>query len=216
MQRTQQPSLIACAPDYIACRRSKTSTNMAPRDTSALRPRATPNDARPTSHKAHQMTASKPPASAQFPARGDTRAIEHGDQFQPKFDADGLIPAIVSHATSGEVLMFAFMNAEALAATLRTGTAHFWSRSRGRLWIKGEESGNLLSVNEIRTDCDQDVVWLRVNVAGAGVACHTGERTCFYRVIAQPAATTGGPETADRAADDGHWRLARVAAGEAR
>ena len=98
----------------------------------------TPNDARPTSHKAHQMTASKPPASELFPARGDTGAIEHGDQFQPKFVADGLIPAIVIHPTSGEVLMFAFMNAEALRLTIDTKRAHYWSRSRQKLWKKGE------------------------------------------------------------------------------
>jgi phosphoribosyl-AMP cyclohydrolase len=79
--------------------------------------------------------------------------------------------------------MFAFMNAEALAATIETGVAHFWSRSRGRLWKKGEESGNLMRVSEARTDCDQDVVWLKVTVEGAGVACHTGARSCFYRTL---------------------------------
>jgi phosphoribosyl-AMP cyclohydrolase len=82
------------------------------------------------------------------------------------------------------VLMFAWMNAEALATTLETRFGHFWSRSRRRLWKKGEESGNLLRVTEIRTDCDQDAVWLKVVVEGAGAACHTGNRSCFYRALA--------------------------------
>jgi phosphoribosyl-AMP cyclohydrolase len=79
--------------------------------------------------------------------------------------------------------MLAWMNAEALALTISTGEAHFWSRSRGRIWKKGEESGNVLRVVELRTDCDQDAVWLRVKIAGHGAACHTGHRTCFYRSI---------------------------------
>ncbi len=122
--------------------------------------------------------------TATFAPRGDTRAVEQGDEFQPKFDADGLIPAIVTDARSGEVLMFAWMNAEALALTISTRKAHFWTRSRKKLWLKGEESGNVLVVEEMRTDCDQDVVWLRVSVQGGGVACHTGARSCFYRSVA--------------------------------
>ena len=118
-----------------------------------------------------------------FAARGSTAEVEAGLTFQPKFDADGLIPAIVTDAGSGEVLMFAWMNAEALALTLETRLAHFWSRSRNKLWRKGEESGNVLTVEEMRTDCDQDVVWLKAAVAGDGVACHTGERSCFYRSL---------------------------------
>ncbi len=118
-----------------------------------------------------------------FTPRGTTAEIEHGATFQPKFDGDGLIPAIVTDATDGSVLMFAWMNGDALALTLETGIAHFWTRSRGRIWKKGEESGNLLSVREMRTDCDQDVVWLKVEIAGDGVACHTGERSCFYRTV---------------------------------
>jgi phosphoribosyl-AMP cyclohydrolase len=125
------------------------------------------------------MSAQPPP----FAARGSPDEVETGLVFQPRFDADGLIPAIVTDAASGEVLMFAWMNAEALAQTLETGIGHFWSRSRGRPWKKGEESGNLLRVSEVRTDCDQDVVWLKVTVEGAGVACHTGERSCFYRSL---------------------------------
>ncbi len=118
-----------------------------------------------------------------FAARGTTAEIEGGLAFQPKFDADGLIPAIVTDATSGEVLMLAWMNAEALAVTLETRIGHFWSRSRRKLWKKGEESGNLLQVHEVRADCDQDAIWLKVAVAGEGVACHTGARSCFYRTL---------------------------------
>jgi phosphoribosyl-AMP cyclohydrolase len=118
-----------------------------------------------------------------FTGRGTPAEIEQGLTFQPHFDADGLIPAIATDAASGEVLMFAWMNAEALALTLETRIAHFWSRSRHKLWKKGEESGNLLRVAEARTDCDQDVIWLKVTVAGAGLACHTGARSCFYRSL---------------------------------
>ena len=127
-----------------------------------------------------------------FAQRGSTEEVEQGLLFQPKFDADGLIPAIVRDAVSGEVLMFAWMNAEALATTLETGIAHFWSRSRRTLWKKGEESGNTLRVTEVRTDCDQDVIWLRAEAQGAGMACHTGARSCFYRVV-----PIGAPATPD-------------------
>jgi phosphoribosyl-AMP cyclohydrolase len=133
--------------------------------------------------------ASLPPPG--FEPRGSTAEVEQGLAFQPKFDADGLIGAIVSDANSGEVLMFAWMNAEALALTLRSGLAHFWSRSRRRLWKKGEDSGNLLRVSEVRTDCDQDVLWLRVAVEGPGVACHTGARSCFYRKLRLPPPAAG-------------------------
>lgn len=122
------------------------------------------------------------PASP-FAERGTTHDIEHGLAFQPRFDADGLIPAIVTDAASGGVLMFAWMNAEALALTMETCMGHFWSRSRQRLWKKGEDSGNVLDIAEVLTDCDQDVVWLKVHVAGDGVACHTGARSCFYRAL---------------------------------
>jgi phosphoribosyl-AMP cyclohydrolase len=126
---------------------------------------------------------SRMPPTSVFAERGTTAEVEQGSRFQPRFDADGLIPAIVTDAASGEVLMLAWMNAEALALTLQTRIAHFWSRSRRKLWKKGEESGNLLQVAEARTDCDQDAIWLKATVAGAGVACHTGERSCFYRSL---------------------------------
>ena len=128
-----------------------------------------------------------------FAPRGDADAVERGLDFQPRFDADGLIPAIVTDAASGDVLMFAWMDAEALALTLETGVAHFYSRSRRRLWRKGEESGNLLRVTEARIDCDQDVLWLKAAVEGAGVACHTGSRSCFYRTV--PVGTRPSPQT---------------------
>lgn len=122
-----------------------------------------------------------------FAARLTTEEIETGVAFAPRFDATGLIPAIATDADSGEVLMFAWMNAEALARTIATSQAHFWSRSRGRLWLKGEESGNILDLVEMRTDCDQDVVWMRVRirrVAGREpAACHTGRTSCFYRSV---------------------------------
>lgn len=108
---------------------------------------------------------------------------EEGLSFQPRYDGDGLIPAIVTEENTGRVLMFAYMNAEALALTLETGFAHFWTRSRRKLWQKGEESGNRLRVTTARTDCDQDVVWLTAVVEGNGVACHTARKSCFYRRI---------------------------------
>ena len=107
--------------------------------------------------------------------------IEDTAEFQPKFDRDGLIPAIVTDAADGTLLMFAWMNAEALRLTRETGFAHFWSRSRQALWKKGETSGHVLKVEAILTDCDQDV--LQVKVKPQGPACHTGRRTCFYRKL---------------------------------
>ena len=101
--------------------------------------------------------------------------------FQPRFDPSGLIPAIVTDAGDGTVLMFAHMNAEALRLTRETGIAHFWSRSRGALWKKGETSGETLKVMEILTDCDQDVLQIKAQPQGRGAACHTGRRSCFYR-----------------------------------
>ena len=106
---------------------------------------------------------------------------ETGFTLDPKYDANGLITAVATDRVSGDVLMLAHMNAEALEKTVATGEAHFWSRSRNRLWKKGETSGHVLRVAEVRIDCDQDAVWLIVDAAGP--ACHTGERSCFYRRI---------------------------------
>ncbi len=107
--------------------------------------------------------------------------LEETEEFQPRFDADGLIPAIVTDARDGTLLMFAHMNREALQRTRETGLAHFWSRSRRTLWKKGETSGESLEVRELLTDCDQDVLQIRAVPKGRGAACHTGRRTCFYR-----------------------------------
>ncbi|WP_343518989.1 phosphoribosyl-AMP cyclohydrolase [Sphingomonas sp.] len=101
--------------------------------------------------------------------------------LDPKYDAAGLITAVATDAATGELLMLAHMNADALAKTLDTGEAWFWSRSKGRLWKKGESSGNVLRVVEARIDCDQDALWLKVEAAGP--ACHTGQRSCFFRRI---------------------------------
>jgi phosphoribosyl-AMP cyclohydrolase len=106
---------------------------------------------------------------------------EQGSLLDPKYDVNGLITAVVTHAVQGDLLMVAHMNAEALALTQSSGEAHFWSRSRGRLWRKGEESGHVLRVVEARVDCDQDAIWLRA--IPAGPTCHTGESSCFYRKI---------------------------------
>ena len=121
--------------------------------------------------------------AGRFPAPTSKPESEEGTTFAPRFDADGLVPVVATSAKTGEVLMLAYMNEEALARTIDTGEAHYWSRSRGRLWRKGEQSGNAQRVVEMRTDCDQDAIWLRVEMTGADAACHTGRRTCFYRAI---------------------------------
>lgn len=113
------------------------------------------------------------------PSMPDPR--DTGLTLDPKYDTAGLITAVASDRMTGELLMLAHMNAEALAATIATREAHFWSRSRDRLWKKGESSGHVLRVHDIRIDCDQDAIWLIVDPAGP--ACHTGERSCFFRRI---------------------------------
>lgn len=121
-------------------------------------------------------------AAPRFHPRGGKDELELGANLAPKFDADGLIPCITVDVRNNEVLMFAFMNEAALRHTIETGKATYWSRSRGKLWIKGEESGNFQLVRELRTDCDQDVILLKVEI-GDGAACHTGYRSCFYRKL---------------------------------
>jgi phosphoribosyl-AMP cyclohydrolase len=106
---------------------------------------------------------------------------EQGKVFQPRFNAAGLLTAVAVDSRTREILMLAHMNAQALAMTRETGLAHFYSRSRQRLWLKGESSGNVLRVEEIRVDCDQDALVLLVQPDGP--ACHTGARSCFYRVV---------------------------------
>ena len=110
-----------------------------------------------------------------------TDARDTGLTLNPKYDDNGLITAVVTDVASGDVLMVAHMNAQALALTVETGLAHFWSRSRKSLWKKGETSGHMLEVRDIRIDCDQDAVW--VKAVPAGPTCHTGARSCFFRRI---------------------------------
>ena len=117
-----------------------------------------------------------------FPSRTSTADIELGTTLQPKFGPDGLIPCITSDHRTNEVLMFAFMNAESLAHTIKTKKATYWSRSRNKLWIKGEESGNAQLVQELLVDCDPDVILLKVENVG-GASCHNGYKSCFYRKL---------------------------------
>jgi phosphoribosyl-AMP cyclohydrolase len=111
----------------------------------------------------------------------DTQDIEEGLAFQPRFDATGLVTCVATDAGTGEVLMVAHMNDEALRKTIASGEAWYFSRSRQSLWRKGETSGHAQRVVEMRMDCDQDAVWIRVEQTGA--ACHTGRRSCFYRAV---------------------------------
>lgn len=123
------------------------------------------------------------PMSAPFPTAPSVEELERGSVLAPRFDANGLIAAIATHADTGEVLMLGWMNAEALRLTLDTGQVHYFSRSRQALWKKGETSGQIQDVVEIRVDCDQDAVLLKVRPRGDGGACHVGFRSCFYRVV---------------------------------
>ena len=109
--------------------------------------------------------------------------LEADGLFTPKFDQNGLITAVVTDFSSGDVVMLAHMNAQALALTIETGIAHYYSRSRASLWKKGETSGNVQEIVEMRTDCDQDAVVIKVKISGDGAACHTGRKSCFYRKV---------------------------------
>jgi phosphoribosyl-AMP cyclohydrolase len=126
------------------------------------------------------------------------QAIEEGLAFAPQFGADGLITAVVTDAKSGDVLMVAHMNKDALARTIESGEAWYYSRSRKQLWKKGESSGHVQRVLELRVDCDQDALWLKVEQQGAG-ACHTGRRSCFYRAV--PLGKSGAAKLEFRDAD---------------
>jgi phosphoribosyl-AMP cyclohydrolase len=108
---------------------------------------------------------------------------EEGTVFAPKFDAHGLVTAVAQEAGTNRVLMVAHMNAEALRLTLETGDVHYYSRSRQKIWKKGESSGEIQKLVEMRTDCDQDVILMSVEQTGRGAACHTGRKSCFYRVV---------------------------------
>jgi phosphoribosyl-AMP cyclohydrolase len=116
-----------------------------------------------------------------FPPPGAAAELEEGLALTPKFDANGLVTCVATDATSGEVLMVAHMNAAALQKTIATGEAWYFSRSRGALWKKGETSSHTQRVVEMRIDCDQDAVWIKVEQEGG--ACHTGRRSCFYRAV---------------------------------
>jgi len=118
-----------------------------------------------------------------FPEAHNKHDLERGSALAPRFNADGLVVAVAQHADTGEILMLAWMNDEALKLTVETSIAHYFSRSRNELWKKGETSGQLQDVVELRVDCDQDAVLLKVRPRGDGGACHVGFRSCFYRVL---------------------------------
>jgi phosphoribosyl-AMP cyclohydrolase len=122
-----------------------------------------------------------------FALPGDASDLEEGAALTPKFGPDGLITCVATDAESGAVLMVAHMNADALAKTIATGEAWYFSRSRGKLWRKGESSSHFQRVVEMRIDCDQDAIWIKVQQTGG--ACHTGRRSCFYRAV--PIGKTG-------------------------
>ncbi|MGH6794987.1 MAG: phosphoribosyl-AMP cyclohydrolase [Methylocella sp.] len=129
------------------------------------------------------MTSLPSPSRGPGASRTGKSELEEGQAFTPRFDADGLIACVTKDARDGQILMLAYMNAEALRLTLETGVAHYWSRSRQTLWRKGDTSGQVQKVIEIRTDCDQDALLLTVEAGGNGGACHTGRRSCFYRKV---------------------------------
>jgi phosphoribosyl-AMP cyclohydrolase len=122
----------------------------------------------------------------QFPAAASKAELEAGTVFIPRFDSNGLIVCVTTDTHTGAVLMVAYMNEEALRLTIESGVAHYWSRSRKALWRKGDTSGQVQTVTEMRTDCDQDAILLKVTVAGDGNSCHTGRKSCFYRRVNMP------------------------------
>jgi phosphoribosyl-AMP cyclohydrolase len=148
---------------------------------------------------------------SRFAARGSTAEVEEGRALAPKFDADGLVTCVATDAGTGEVLMVAHMDAEALTKTIESGEAWYYSRSRRRLWRKGESSGHTQRVIEMRVDCDQDAIWLKVEQAGAG-ACHTGRRSCFYRAV--PPGGGAGPVTLEFREAEKAFDPKRVYGGE--
>lgn len=131
-----------------------------------------------------------------FDAPGTKADLEEGTRLTPNFGPDGLVTCIATDHDGGQVLMVAHMNRESLARTIATGEAWYWSRSRGQLWHKGATSGQIQTVREMRVDCDQDAIWIRVSVAGDGGCCHTGRQSCFYRRV------TLGAGSAALVADD--------------
>ncbi|MBE9168860.1 phosphoribosyl-AMP cyclohydrolase [Pleurocapsales cyanobacterium LEGE 06147] len=118
-----------------------------------------------------------------FTARTSVEQVEEGSLLAPKFDSNGLIPVVTTNVNTGEVLMQAYMNEEALVKTIETGEAHYYSRSRQQLWHKGQSSGLVQKVQQLSLDDDQDCIWMRIEVAGSGASCHVGYHSCFYRSI---------------------------------
>jgi len=147
--------------------------------------------------KADHMNAPTP----RFAGPGTKAEIEEGAVLMPRFGPDGLVTCVATDADSGDLLMVAHMNADALARTIETGEAWYWSRSRGALWRKGDTSGQVQTVVELRVDCDQDALWLKVRVGGDGGCCHTGRRSCFYRAV--PLGQSGAGERALRFVGEG-------------
>ena len=133
------------------------------------------------------------PMSKIFSPRTSIEQVEEGAQLAPRFDEHGLIPAVTTDYTSGELLMHGFMNAEALEMTIATGEAHYFSRSRQALWHKGATSGLVQKIRALLIDDDQDCVWLRVDVGGSGASCHVGYRSCFYRRVPLGTDAAGTP-----------------------
>lgn len=125
-----------------------------------------------------------------FYARESVEQVEEGAQLAPKFDQNGVIPVVTTDISSGELLMHAYMNEEALRMTIQTGEAYYWSRSRECLWHKGATSGLVQHIQDMRIDDDQDCIWLQVSVGGSGASCHVGYRSCFYRSV--PFGTAAG------------------------
>ncbi|AXS41099.1 phosphoribosyl-AMP cyclohydrolase [Breoghania sp. L-A4] len=140
-----------------------------------------------------------PLTDAQIPTRGNKAELETGTRLLPKFDEKGLIACVVTDADSGEVLMVGYMNEESLARTIETGEAWYWSRSRQEYWKKGATSGQIQTVVEMRTDCDQDAILIKVRVSGNGATCHVGYRSCFYRTVEM--GTRSGDEVRLKMAD---------------
>ncbi|MCX5496928.1 phosphoribosyl-AMP cyclohydrolase [Kaistia dalseonensis] len=138
--------------------------------------------------------------TAIFAAPGSHHEVEEGRLLTPRFGADGLLAAVVVDAATSEVVMLAWMNAEALARTIETGEAWYWSRSRKELWHKGATSGHIQTVTEMRVDCDQDAILIKVDTAGTGANCHTGRKGCFYRTV--PIGQSASQETALAFTDD--------------
>jgi phosphoribosyl-AMP cyclohydrolase len=137
-----------------------------------------------------------PERMTSFAPRTSIEQVEESTDLAPKFDAEGLITCVTTQADTGELLMVGYMNALALARTISTGEAHYYSRSRQVLWHKGATSGLTQQVVEMRIDDDQDAVWLRVRVAGNGASCHVGYRSCFYRAVEVPSGVLRFVETA--------------------